>query len=61
MDITRVLTILIAGLMECSDMQSVRDNILSNKDLSSTVKEEIIEVIHKSNPECELNERSTDT
>ena len=61
MDSVSMFAVLIAGLMECSDRQSVRDNILSNKDLSSAVKEEIIEVIHKSNPECELNERSKDT
>ncbi len=53
-----MFTVLVAGLIDCSGIESIRENILTNQDLPTEVKQEIIDVIHKSNPECELNERS---
>ncbi len=53
-----MFAVLVAGLIDCSGIESIRENILTNQDLPTEVKQEIIDVIHKSNPECELNERS---
>jgi|TARA_B100000287_G_scaffold46651_1_gene41620 hypothetical protein len=58
MDIVSMFAVLVAGLIDCSGIESIRENILTNQDLPTEVKQEIIDVIHKSNPECELNERS---
>ena len=58
MDIVSMFAVLVAGLIDCSGIESIRENIMTNQDLPTEVKQEIIDVIHKSNPECELNERS---
>ena len=58
MDITTVFAVLIAGLMECPDVQGIIENVRGNKKLSSETKTEIVEMLLEANPKCELNEGS---
>ena len=57
MDIA-VFAVLIATFLPCSDVQGIMDNIRGNKYLSSETKTEIVEMLLKETPECELNEGS---
>ena len=57
MDIA-VFGVLIAGLMECSDIQSVIETVNADKNISAEIKTELVEILIKTTPECELNERS---
>ncbi len=56
-----MLAVLIAGLIECSDIESIVENVRADKNLSSEIKTELIEVLIQSTPQCELNERSENT
>ena len=56
-----MFAVLIAGLMECSDIQSIVETVRSDKKLSSEIKTELVETLIKITPECELNERSENT
>ena len=58
MDIVSMFAALVAVSISCPDIISIRDNLLSDKKLSPETKQEIIDVLHQVNPECELNERS---
>ena len=58
MNVTSMFAVLIAGLMECSDIQSIIKTIQSDKDISPEIKIELVETLIKTTPECELNERS---
>ena len=58
MDATTMFAVLIAGLMECSDIQGILETVQSDRNLSSETKTEIVEMLLKETPECELNERS---
>ena len=49
---------LIATMIPCSDIQSLIDTVRTDRYLSSETKIEIIEMLIKETPECELNERS---
>jgi len=49
---------LVAVSLSCPDIISIRDSLLSDKKLSPEIKQEIVDVLHQANPECELNERS---
>ena len=60
MNVTTMLAVLVAGLMDCSDIQGMIETVRSDKNLSSDAKTEIVEILIKGTPECELNERSTD-
>ena len=57
MDIA-VFAVLIATMMPCSDVQGLIDSVLSDRYLSSDTKTEIVEMLLKETPECELNEGS---
>ena len=57
MDIA-VFGVLIAGLMECSDIQSVIETVNADKNISAEIKTELVEILIKTTPECELNEGS---
>ena len=57
MDIA-VFAVLIATMMPCSSVQDLIDNVRSDRYLSSDTKTEIVEMLLKETPECELNERS---
>ncbi len=60
MDIA-MFAILIAGLMECSDIQSIIDTVRSDRSISSETKKEIVEILLQGTPQCELNEGSENT
>ena len=55
MDIT-VFAVLIATMMPCSDVQGIIDTVRGDRYLSSETKTEIVEMLLKETPECELNE-----
>ena len=57
MDIA-VFAVLIATMLPCSDVQGIIDNIRGDRYLSSETKTEIVEMLLKETPECELNEGS---
>ena len=52
---------LIATMIPCSDIQSLIDTVRTDRYLSSETKTEIVEMLIKETPECELNERPEDT
>ena len=58
MDIISMFAALVAVSISCPDIISIKDTILSDKKLSPEIKQEIVDVLHQANPECELNERS---
>ncbi len=60
MDIA-MFAILIAGIMECSDIQSIIDTVRSDRSISSETKTEIVEILLQGTPQCELNEGSENT
>ena len=55
MDIA-VFAVLIATMMPCSDVQNLIDTVRGDRYLSSDTKTEIVEMLLKETPECELNE-----
>ena len=55
MDIA-MFAVLIATMMPCSDIQSMIDTVRGDRHLSSETKTEIVEMLLKETPECELNE-----
>ena len=57
MDIA-VFAVLIATFLPCSDVQGIIDTVRGDKYLSSETKIEIVEMLLKETPECELNEGS---
>ena len=57
MDIA-VFAVLIATMMPCSDVQGIIDTVRSDRYMASETKTEIVEMLLKETPECELNERS---
>ena len=56
-----MFAVLIAGLMECSDIQGIIETVKSDRNLSSETKTELVEILLQGTPQCELNEGSTDT
>ena len=56
-----MFAVLLAGLMECSDIQGIVDKVRGDNGLSSEIKQELVETLIKITPECELNERSKNT
>tara|TARA_B100001996_G_scaffold17694_1_gene14606 strand:- start:362 stop:547 length:186 start_codon:yes stop_codon:yes gene_type:complete len=58
MDAASMFAVLIAGLMECSDIQSVVETVRADKKISAEIKTELVEMLIQGTPECELNERS---
>ena len=57
MDIA-VFAVLIATFLPCSDVQGIIDSIRGDRYLSSETRTEIVEMLLKETPECELNEGS---
>ena len=57
MDIA-VFAVLVATFLPCSDVQGIMDTIRGDRYLSSETRTEIVEMLLKETPECELNERS---
>ena len=61
MDVTAMVAVLIAGLMECSDIQGILETVQSDRNLSSETKTEIVEMLLQGTPQCELNDGSENT
>jgi len=61
MDITTMFAVLVAGLLECSDIQGIIETVRSDKNLSPETKTELVEILLQGTPQCELNERSKNT
>ena len=57
MDIA-VFAVLIATMLPCSDIQGIIDTVRGDRYLSSDTKTEIVEMLLKETPECELDEGS---
>ena len=57
MDIA-VFAVLIATFLPCSGGQGIMDTIRGDRYLSSETRTEIVEMLLKKTPECELNEGS---
>ena len=57
MDIA-VFAVLIATMMPCSDVQGIIDTVRSDRYMASETKTEIVEMLLKETPECELNDRT---
>ena len=57
MDIA-VFAVLIATFLPCSGVQGIMDTIRGDRYLSSETRTEIVEMLLKKTPECELNEGS---
>ena len=60
MDIA-MFAVLIATLIPCSEVQGIIDTVRSDRYLSSETKTEIVEMLIKETPECELHERPENT
>ena len=58
MDATVMVAVLIAGLMECSDIQGIIETVRTDKNLSPETKTELVEILLQGTPQCESNERS---
>ena len=56
-----MFAVLIAGLMECSDIQGIIETVRVDRSLSSEAKTEIVEILLQGTPQCELNEGSENT
>ena len=61
MDATAMFAVLIAGLMECSDIQGIIETVKSDRNLSSETKTELVEILLQGTPQCELNDGSENT
>ena len=57
MDIA-VFAVLVATFLPCSDVQGIMDTIRGDRYLSSETKTEIVEMLLKETPECELDDGS---
>ena len=53
MDIA-VFAVLVATFLPCSDVQGIMDTIRSDRYLTSETRTEIVEMLLKETPECEL-------
>ena len=51
-----MFAVLIATMMPCSDVQGIIDTVHSDRYLTSETKTEIVEMLLKETPECELND-----
>ena len=61
MDATVMVAVLIAGLMECSDIQGIIETVNADRNLSSETKTELVEILLQGTPQCDLHERSENT
>ena len=53
-----MLAVLVSGLLECSDIQGIVETVRADKNISPEIKTELVEILIKTTPECELNEGS---
>ena len=53
-----MFAVLIATMMPCSDVQGIIDTVRSDRYMASETKTEIVEMLLKETPECELNDRT---
>ena len=60
MDIA-MFAVLIATMIPCSNVQDLIDTVRNDRYLSSETKTEIVEMLIKETPECELHERPENT
>ena len=58
MDVTSMIAVLVAGLMECSDIQGIIETVKSDRNLSSEAKIEIVEILIQGTSQCELKDGS---
>ena len=58
---TVMVAVLIAGLMECSDIQGIIETVNADRNLSSETKTELFEILLQGTTQCELNERPENT
>mgnify|MGYP001277291495 FL=1 len=58
MDITVFTAVLIAGLIECSDVQGLIESVRADRYLTSDAKIEIVEILIQGTPQCELKDGS---
>ena len=58
MDITVFTAVLIAGLIECSDVEGLIENVRADRYLTSDAKIEIVEILIQGTPQCELKDGS---
>ena len=56
-----MFAVLIAGLMECSDIQSIIETVRADKTISPEIKTELVEILLQGTPQCELNEGPENT
>ena len=61
MDVTTMIAVLVAGLLECSDIQGIIETVRADKKLSPETKTEIVEILLQGTPQCELNEGPENT
>ena len=53
-----MFAVFIATMLPCSKIQGIIDTVRGDRYLSSDTKTEIVEMLLKETPECELNEGS---
>tara|TARA_B100000579_G_scaffold252199_1_gene207477 strand:+ start:39 stop:224 length:186 start_codon:yes stop_codon:yes gene_type:complete len=58
MDITMFTAVLIAGLIECSDVQGLIESVNADRYLTSDAKIEIVEILIQGTSQCELKDGS---
>ena len=58
MDTTAMFAVLIAGMLECSDIKGIVETVRADKNISAEIKTELVEMLLQGTPQCELNEGS---
>ena len=58
MDTTAMFAVLIAGMLECSDIKGIVETVRADKNISPEIKTELVEMLLQGTPQCELNEGS---
>ena len=61
MEATVMVAVLIAGLMECSDIQGIVETVRADRNLSPETKTELVEILLQGTPQCDLHERPENT
>ena len=53
-----MFAVLIAGMLECSDIKGIVETVRADKNISAEIKTELVEMLLQGTPQCELNEGS---
>ena len=61
MDATAMFAVLIAGMLECSDIKGIVETVRADKNISAEIKTELVEMLLQGTPQCELNDGSENT